>query len=99
MDRDALSQMGVTVRNVDTTLNNAFGQRQVGVIYNPLNQYRVVLELADEFLQGPETLRNLNVISNTGKTVPLSSVARTEVGIAPLSGQPPIGHARDHSQF
>jgi multidrug efflux pump len=85
MDRDALSQMGVTVRNVDTTLNNAFGQRQVGVIYNPLNQYRVVLELADEFLQGPETLRNLNVISNTGKTVPLSSVARTEVGIAPLS--------------
>ena len=85
MDRDALAQMGVTVRNVDTTLNDAFGQRQVGVIYNPLNQYRVVLELADEFLQGPETLRNLNVISSTGKTVPLTSVARNEVGIAPLS--------------
>jgi multidrug efflux pump len=62
-DRDAMARMGITVRNADNTLNNAFGQRQVGVIYNPLNQYRVVMELSEEFLQGPDTLRNLNVIS------------------------------------
>jgi multidrug efflux pump len=65
-DRDAMARMGITVRNADNTLNNAFGQRQVGVIYNPLNQYRVVMELSEEFLQGPDTLRNLNVMSSAG---------------------------------
>jgi multidrug efflux pump len=44
---------------VSNTLNNAFGQRQVGVIYNPLNQYRVVMELAPEHLQRARDLRNL----------------------------------------
>ena len=46
IDRDAAARLGLTMGTVDTTLNNAFGQRQVGVIYNPLNQYRVVMELA-----------------------------------------------------
>ena len=42
IDRDAATRLGLTVAQIDGTLNNAFGQRQVGVIYNPLNQYRVV---------------------------------------------------------
>ena len=49
IDRDAASRLGVTMSTIDTTLNNAFGQRQVGVIYNPLNQYRVVMEFAPEY--------------------------------------------------
>jgi multidrug efflux pump len=84
-DRDAMARMGITVRNADNTLNNAFGQRQVGVIYNPLNQYRVVMELSEEFLQGPDTLRNLNVMSSAGLAVPLASFSRNTITTAPLS--------------
>ena len=51
IDRDTASRMGITTRMVDTTLNNAFGQRIVSTIYNPLNQYRVVMEAAPEFWQ------------------------------------------------
>ena len=84
-DRDAIARLGLTVRGIDTTLNDAFGQRQVGVIYNPLNQYRVVMELQDKYLQGPESLANVNLISATGQAVPLPSVSRTQLGLAPLS--------------
>ena len=85
IDRDAAARLGVTVSTIDSTLNNAFGQRQVGVIYNPLNQYRVVMELASEFLQGPETLSRLYVTSRTGAQVPLSAIARVETTNTPLA--------------
>ena len=63
IDRDAASRLGLTMRSIDTTLNDAFGQRQVGVIYNPLNQYRVVMELAPQYLQSPETLRGFYLLT------------------------------------
>ncbi len=85
IDRDAAARLGITVSTIDTTLNNAFGQRQVGVIYNPLNQYRVVMELAPEYLQGPETLRKLYVTSSAGAQVPLSAFSRFETTNTPLS--------------
>ncbi|HEY1398061.1 multidrug efflux RND transporter permease subunit [Roseateles sp.] len=85
IDRDAAARLGVTVSTIDTTLNNAFGQRQVGVIYNPLNQYRVVMELAPQYLQGPETLRKLYVTSSAGAQVPLSAFSRFETTNTPLS--------------
>ena len=85
IDRDAAARLGVTVSTIDSTLNNAFGQRQVGIIYNPLNQYRVVMELAPEFLQGPETLSRLYVTSRTGAQVPLSAIARVETTNTPLA--------------
>jgi multidrug efflux pump len=85
IDRDAAARLGVTVATIDSTLNNAFGQRQVGVIYNALNQYRVVMELAPEFLQGPETLKRLYVTSKSGDQVPLSAIARVETTNTPLS--------------
>ena len=85
VDRDAAARLGVNMSALDTALNDAFGQRQVGVIYNPLNQYRVVMELAPEFLQGPETLKHFYVSSNTGAQVPLASLARVETTNTPLS--------------
>jgi len=85
LDRDAITRLGLSVRAIDATLNNAFGQRQVGVIYNPLNQYRVVLELAPEFTQSPETLRSLIFISSGGERIPLTDFARIEDSAAPLS--------------
>jgi multidrug efflux pump len=84
IDRDAASRLGVSINTLDTTLNDAFGQRQVGVIYNPLNQYRVVMELAPEFLQGPETLAKLYVSGRDGAQVPLSSFAHVETTNTPL---------------
>ncbi len=85
IDRDAATRMGLSVRAIDNTLNNAFGQRQVGVIYNPLNQYRVVMELAPEHLQNPESLRNLFFINSIGERIPLASFARLELTNTPLS--------------
>ncbi|XHS79009.1 multidrug efflux RND transporter permease subunit [Burkholderiaceae bacterium UC74_6] len=85
IDRDAAARLGVSISTLDTTLNDAFGQRQVGVIYNPLNQYRVVMELAPEFLQGPETLSKLYVTGRNGAQVPLSAFSRVETTNTPLS--------------
>ena len=85
IDREAAARLGVTVSNLDITLNNAFGQRQVGVIYNPLNQYRVVMELSPEYLQGPETLKQLYVLSRTGAQVPLAAFTKVETTNTPLS--------------
>jgi multidrug efflux pump len=85
IDRDAASRLGVTMSAIDTTLNDAFGQRQVSVIYNPLNQYRVVMELAPEYLQSPATLKRLYVTSTAGEQVPLSAFARVETTNTPLA--------------
>jgi multidrug efflux pump len=85
IDRDAAARLGVTVSNLDSALNNAFGQRQVGVIYNALNQYRVVMELAPPYLQGPETLNHFYLTSGSGAQVPLSAIARVETTNTPLS--------------
>ncbi len=75
INRDAIARLGLTVAEVDTALNNAFGQRQVSTIYNQLNQYRVVMEAAPEFTQGPDNLRNFYVVRGDGMRIPLSEVA------------------------
>jgi multidrug efflux pump len=85
IDRDAAARLGLSMRAIDNALYNAFGQRQVGVIYNTLNQYRVVLELTPQFLQSPDALKNVYVTSSAGQQVPLASVARVESTLAPLT--------------
>ncbi len=78
IDRDAASRLGITPRMIDTVLNNAFGQRQVSNIYNPLNQYHVVMEAAPANWQSPESLKDVYVIAANGAQVPLSAFARYE---------------------
>ena len=85
IDRDAAARLGLTMSAIDSTLNDAFGQRQIGVIYNPLNQYRVVMELAPQWLQSPETLKLINLTAPGGAQVPLSAVARFETTSTPLA--------------
>jgi multidrug efflux pump len=70
---------------IDATLNDLFGQRQVSTIYNPLNQYFVVMEAAPQYLQSPETLKDMFVIAPGGLQVPLSAFARYEPTSTPLS--------------
>jgi multidrug efflux pump len=78
VDRAEARRLGVDMNTVTQTLNNAFGQRQVSTIYNDLNQYRVVMEIAPEQAQGPEALDRLYVISSSGQRVPLSAFSRYE---------------------
>lgn len=85
IDREALAQHGLTMRDVSNTLTNAFSQRLAGVIYNPLNQYRVVLELAPEWLTSPEVLNNLHVVNSKRVAIPLRQVARVELSNSSLS--------------
>jgi len=81
VDRAAAARLGVTQALIDSTLNDAFGQRQVSVIYMPLNQYHVVMEVAPEYAQNPEALKSiyLSVPASpslpNGAKVPLSAFA------------------------
>ena len=70
---------------VDSVLNDAFGQRQVGVIYNPLNQYRVVMEVAPKFWQDPAVLHSISFTNASGVQVPLDSIAKVEMTNTPLA--------------
>ena len=85
IDRDAAARLGVSMSDIDTTLNNLFGQRQVSTIYNPLNQYRVVMEAAPEYWQSPETLRNIWLITSGGDQVPLSAFSHFGPSNTPLA--------------
>ena len=79
IDRETASRMGITPAMIDSTLNLAFGQAQVSTIYSTLNQYRVVMEVAPQYWQSPETLSSVYVLSPTKGPVPLSAIARFEL--------------------
>jgi hydrophobe/amphiphile efflux-1 (HAE1) family protein len=73
IDRDTAARLGVTTAAIDNALYDAFGQRQVSIMYRQLNQYHVVMEVAPEFAHSPEALENIYVRSSTGTPVPLSA--------------------------
>jgi multidrug efflux pump len=92
IDRRTTARLGITPQLIDDTLYDAFGQRQVSVMYTALNQYHVVMEVAPAFWQRPDTLRDIYVRSPAGTMVPLSAFSRYE--------QAATTHAVNHqSQF
>ncbi len=66
IDRDAAAQLGITVSQIDNTLYDAFGQRQVSTIYVARNQYHVIMEVAPRYWQNPETLKDVYVSTSGG---------------------------------
>jgi multidrug efflux pump len=84
-DRSTASRLGVTPQLIDDTLYDAFGQRQVSIMYTPLNQYHVVMGVAPKYWQDPAALHDIYVRSTTGAQVPLSAVARYEPASSLLS--------------
>jgi multidrug efflux pump len=76
IDRDTASRLGISSSLVDNTLYDAFGQRQVSVMYTLLNQYHVVMEVEPKYWQRPETLRDIYLPGAGGVMVPLSAVTR-----------------------
>ncbi|WP_375408341.1 efflux RND transporter permease subunit [uncultured Methylobacterium sp.] len=83
IDRATAFRYGLTPDKIDNTLYDAFGQRQVSTIYNPLNQYHVVMEIAPRYLQSPETLKMIYVSTSGGNargTATTNAVAGTVAG-------------------
>lgn len=74
IDRDLTSRLGLSQSLINSTLNNAFGQRQISLIYNDLNQYRIIMEVSPEFSQSAETLKNMYI--NIPQTLPLNSAGQ-----------------------
>lgn len=84
-DRDTAARLGLSMNTLDATLNDAFGQRIVSTIYNPLNQYRVVMEFAPQFLRDPMMLNQVNFSAPAAAQVPLPVLARTTTTNTPLA--------------
>jgi multidrug efflux pump subunit AcrB len=76
VDRPTAARLGVSPQMIDNTLYDAFGQRPVSTMYTDLIQYHVVLEVAPEYWQNPETLDSIFVHASTGALVPLSAFAK-----------------------
>ncbi len=78
IDRDTASRLGIAPADLDNTLYDAFGQRQVSNIYTQLNQYHVVLEVDRRYQQDPDALKSIYVRSSNGAQVPLSAFTHFE---------------------
>ncbi|HEV8218563.1 MAG TPA: efflux RND transporter permease subunit, partial [Gemmatimonadaceae bacterium] len=93
IDREQAGQLGVSASEIENTLYDAFGQRQVSTIYTATNEYWVVMELLPEYQQDVDALGKLWVRSTRGPLVPLSTVAKFKYTVGPVtvnhSGQLP----------
>ncbi|SEE43254.1 multidrug efflux pump [Rhizobiales bacterium GAS188] len=94
IDREQAGRLGITVQNIDDTLNDAFGQRQISTIYAQSNQYRVILEAAPQYQTDPTVLEKLyisgstNVVQSTALGAPTAPTINTAVNGSP---QVPLG--------
>lgn len=84
IDRDTASRLGITPLMIDNILYDAFGQRQISIIFTHLNQYRVVLEATSKIVQGPKLLDDIYINSITGGSVPLRTFTKHEEHIGPM---------------
>lgn len=84
-DRESMARLGIDVSEANALLNNAFGQRQISTIYQPLNQYKVVMEVDPRYTQDISALSQMFVINSEGKAIPLSWFAHWQPANAPLS--------------
>ena len=85
VDRDTAARLNILPQAIDDTLYDAFGQRQVSIMFTQLNQYRVVLEAEPHFQLTPEALDKIYVKSTTGQMVPLSAFTHLRTTTAALA--------------
>jgi multidrug efflux pump len=84
-DRASAARVGQTAQSLDSSLYAAFGQSEVSIIYTQLNQYYVVLEVAPQYWQSPEGLKNIYLQSGSNGNVPLTTIAQSQSNTTPLS--------------
>jgi multidrug efflux pump len=85
IDRDTAGRLGISTSTIDNALYDAFGQRQVSVMYEGINQYHVVMEIDPKFQQSPDALNNIYVRSATNQPIPLSAFTHYEPSNTSLS--------------
>ncbi len=85
IDRDTASRLGVSPLAIDSTLSDAFSQRQVSTMYQELNQYHVIMEVAQDYQNDPAALSKIYVKSSTGAQIPLSAVTHLVTDRVPLA--------------
>jgi multidrug efflux pump len=95
IDRDTAARLGVSAADIDSALYDAFGQRQVSIMYRQLNQYHVVMEVAPDFARSPEALESIYVRASNGTPVPLSAMAHyatsnTSLGVSHQGQYPSV---------
>jgi multidrug efflux pump len=84
-DRVTAARLGLTAQSLDSALYSAFGQSQVSIIYTQLNQYYVVLEVAPQYWQSPEGLKDIYLQTSGNGTIPLRTVAAGQANTTPLA--------------
>jgi multidrug efflux pump len=97
-DRTSAAKLGLTAQSLDSSLYDAFGQSEVSIIYTQLNQYYVVLEVAPQYWQTPQGLKDIYLRgANTGGSasnggnlpgtgnIPLNTVASAQSSTTPLA--------------
>jgi multidrug efflux pump len=84
-DRVTAAKLGLTAQSLDSALYSAFGQSEVSIIYTQQNQYYVVLEVAPQYWQSPEGLKDIYLLSSSGGNIPLLAVANGQANTTPLA--------------
>jgi multidrug efflux pump len=94
IDRDTASRLGITASTIDNTLYDAFGQRQISIMFTQRNQYRVILEALPKMQKSPLGLDNIYLTSSAGAPIPLSAFTHVTRNTVPLvinrQGQFPV---------
>jgi multidrug efflux pump len=83
-DRPTAARLGITPASLDSSLSGAFGQSEVSLIYTQLNQYYVVLEVAPQYWQSPEGLKNIYLNTTGSGVIPLATVTKAQTSTTPL---------------
>lgn len=85
VNRDLASQLGITMQTIDDTLYDAFGQRQISIIFTQHNQYRVILEVLPQLHDSPNTFNHMYLNSSSGGSVPLRTISQMTQHVGPLA--------------
>jgi multidrug efflux pump len=85
IDRDTAARLGITPQQIDDTLYDAYGQRQIATTYSERNEYHVVMESMPKLQEDASGLENIFVRSSTGGLVPLTALVKQVPGNLPLA--------------
>src|SRR6185312_14372412 len=85
IDRDKASQLGITIDQVRSAFYSAFGARQISTIYEPSNDYQVILEVDPRYQQDPSDLSRFYLRSASGQAVPLDAIATVTSALGPVT--------------
>ena len=85
IDRDKAHSLGISAQSIEDALDSAYGERQISTIYAPNDEYHVILEVEPQYQANPATLALLYVRSQSGRLVPLDTIARLQRTLGPLA--------------